>query len=469
MEIGVYRWPAYHRQEWCAYAILCDDGSIYKGHTNDIKRRYNEHCEGIGALHTKRHRPVKLIYVEKFDSVEGALEKERWLKSGIGREFLRKLVNDGPACRRQVKSEVRVSVNARDFDLEQIFECGQCFRWNREDDGSYTGTAFGKIVNMRTPPAKPPAEEPRGGTGGTNSSAVLVVDNCTAEEFEQIWRPYLDLDRDYGRVKRALKGEEIARATEVGSGIRILRQDFWEALVSFIISQNNNIPRIKGCIEALAAGFGEKIGSYRGQEFYALPEPEVLASLVPEDLEAVRLGYRAPYLVETARRVCELGGAAAAREYVLGGGEACLRETVGGRQAEPGCHADDLCGSLAEPTGRLDAWHGSCDSIQAPERPAARPAPGAAQTTTGAADVIARLRTFQGVGPKVAACTALFGLGQLDAFPIDVWVRRVMHQVYGFDERDAAGMQAFARENFGEYGGIAQQYLFYYIRETSSK
>ena len=410
-----------------------------------------------------------------------------------------------------MKSGVRVGVNARDFDLEQIFECGQCFRWNREDDGSYTGTAFGRIVNMRmeaacesgglqgpgarqargselgqatearsqrlplgnsgqplTPPAKPPAEEPRGGTGGTNSSAVLVVDNCTAEEFEQIWRPYLDLDRDYGRVKRALKGEEIARAIEVGSGIRILRQDFWEALVSFIISQNNNIPRIKGCIEALAEGFGEKIGSYRGREFYALPEPEVLASLEPEDLGAVRLGYRAPYLVETARRVCELGGAAAAREYVLGGREACLRETVGGRQAEPGCHADDLCGSLAEPTGRLDAWHGSCDKPPAPERPAARPAPGAAaQATTAAADVIARLRTFQGVGPKVAACTALFGLGQLDAFPIDVWVRRVMHQVYGFDERDATGMQAFARENFGEYGGIAQQYLFYYIRETS--
>ena len=305
-------------------------------------------------------------------------------------------------------SSVRVSVNARDFDLEQIFECGQCFRWNREDDGSYTGVAFGRIVNMRTeerPACRPPVGR-TGQAGGTKSSAVLVVDNCTSEEFEQIWRPYLDLNRDYGRVKRALKGEEIARAIEVGSGIRILRQDFWEALVSFIISQNNNIPRIKGCIEALAAGFGEKIGRYRGREFYALPEPEVLASLVPEDLGAVRLGYRAPYLVKTARRVCELGGAAAAREYVLGGG----------------------------PT-----------------------------------DVIARLRTFQGVGPKVAACTALFGLGQLDAFPIDVWVRRVMHQVYGFDERDAAGMQAFARENFGEYGGIAQQYLFYYIRETSGK
>ena len=394
----------------------------------------------------------------------------------------------------------------KDFDLEQIFECGQCFLWNREDDGSYTGVAFGKIVNMRMEgvpgtllaaegkatdaPSQESCQASNQKIGlplsqpsclsadraadsspeGRGASSTLIIDNCSEEEFEQIWRPYLDLDRDYGLVKRALKGEKIARAIEVGSGIRILRQDFWEALVSFIISQNNNIPRIKGCIEKLAAGFGKKVGSYRGKDYYALPEPNVMACLTAEDLGAVRLGYRAPYLVETARRVCELGGAAAAREYVLGGREACLRETVGGRQAEPGCHADDLCGSLAEPTGRLDAWHGSCDKPQAPERPAARPAPGAAaQATTGAADVIARLRTFQGVGPKVAACTALFGLGQLDAFPIDVWVRRVMHQVYGFDERDAAGMQAFARENFGEYGGIAQQYLFYYIRETSSK
>ncbi len=352
----------------------------------------------------------------------------------------------------RVESGIRIE-GIKDFDLEQIFECGQCFRWNREDDGSYTGVAFGKIVNMRM-----------------EAACELIIDNCTAEEFERIWRPYLDLDRDYGRVKRALKGEEIARAIEVGSGIRILRQDFWEALVSFIISQNNNIPRIKGCIEALAAGFGEKIGSYRGRDYYALPEPEVLASLEPEELGAVRLGYRAPYLVQTARRVCELGGAAAAREYVLGGDLACLRDCAGGRQAEAGCSAEGLWRSLPEPTGRLDAWHGSCDSSPAPERPAARPAPGAAAPAAPqAADVIARLRTFQGVGPKVAACTALFGLGQLDAFPIDVWVRRVMHEVYGFDERDAAGMQAFARENFGEYGGIAQQYLFYYIRETSGR
>ena len=331
----------------------------------------------------------------------------------------------------------------KDFDLEQIFECGQCFRWNREADGSYTSVAFGKIVNMRMEEANPSVAFGDSSPEGRGASSTLIIDNCTMGEFEQIWRVYLDLNRDYGRVKRALKGEEIARAVAVGSGIRILRQDFWEALVSFIISQNNNIPRIKGCIEKLAAGFGEKVGSYRGKDYYALPEPDVMACLTAEDLSPVRLGYRAPYLIETACRVCELGGATAAREYVLGGD--AQSEMSGTHLAAEGKVADAP----------------SQESCQTSNQPA--------RQYGNSTDIIARLRTFQGVGPKVAACTALFGLGQLDAFPIDVWVRRVMHQVYGFDEHDTAGMQAFARENFGEYGGIAQQYLFYYIRETSSK
>ena len=395
----------------------------------------------------------------------------------------------------------------KDFDLTQIFECGQCFRWNREDDGSYTGVAFGKIVNMRMEgvpgtllaaegkatdaPSQESCQASNQQIGlplsqpsclsadraadsspeGRGASSTLIIDNCSEEEFERIWRPYLDLDRDYGRVKRALKGEEIARAIEVGSGIRILRQDFWEALVSFIISQNNNIPRIKGCIEKLAAGFGKKAGSYRGKDYYALPEPEVMACLTAEDLGAVRLGYRAPYLVETARRVCELGGAAAAREYVLGG-------DAGLPLSQPSCLSADRAADrspLGEPRNKEECRIISSESKKIERHstyPLASPkgeVPSGARRRGNSTEIIARLRTFQGVGPKVAACTALFGLGQLDAFPIDVWVRRVMHQVYGCDERDAAGMQAFARENFGEYGGIAQQYLFYYIRETSGK
>ena len=103
----------------------------------------------------------------------------------------------------------------KDFNLDHIFDCGQCFRWEREADGSYTGTAMGRIVNMRF--------EPEG---------RLIVDNCTEEDFAQIWTPYLDLERDYAQVKCSLQGEEIKKAMEYGYGIRILKQDFWEALLS---------------------------------------------------------------------------------------------------------------------------------------------------------------------------------------------------------------------------------------------
>lgn len=273
----------------------------------------------------------------------------------------------------------------KDFNLAHIFECGQCFRWERQNDGSYTGTAMGKIVNMRF--------EPEG---------TLTVDNCTEEEFMQIWTPYLDLERDYAKIKSGLKGEQIQKAVEYGYGIRILKQDFWETLLSFIISQNNNIPRIKDCIEALTHLCGTKIGTYKGKDYYAMPEPEVLAGMTPDELAECRLGYRGPYLIKTAQKVLEKGGALAAEKELR-----------------------------------------NCETFE---------------------EAQAALREYPGVGPKVASCTALFGLGFPDAFPIDVWMRRVMHRLYGMDEKDVRGMEDFAKKNFAPYGGIAQQYLFYYIR-----
>ena len=273
----------------------------------------------------------------------------------------------------------------KDFNLAHIFECGQCFRWERQNDGSYTGTAMGKIVNMRF--------EPEG---------TLTVDNCTEEEFMQIWTPYLDLERDYAKIKSGLKGEQIQKAVEYGYGIRILKQDFWETLLSFIISQNNNIPRIKGCIEALTHRCGTKIGTEKGKDYDAMPEPEVLAGMTPDELAECRLGYRGPYLIKTAQKVLEKGGALAAEKELR-----------------------------------------NCETFE---------------------EAQAALREYPGVGPKVASCTALFGLGFPDAFPIDVWMRRVMHRLYGMDEKDVRGMEDFAKKNFAPYGGIAQQYLFYYIR-----
>lgn len=277
--------------------------------------------------------------------------------------------------------------NVRDFHPEHIFECGQCFRWNRQDDGSYTGTAMGRIVNIRLCP--------EGDEGEKACAGKVIIKNASPEDYDKIWRQYLDLDRDYGMIKQRLSaGDEVMEnAVAAGRGIRILKQDLWETIVSFIISQNNNIPRIKGCIEKLSALAGERLEDYDGQAVYALPTVERLARLESDDLAPVRLGYRAPYLIKTARMVAEKG----------------LPENYEEVSA--------LCG----------------------------------------------------VGPKVANCITLFGLHDLSSFPIDVWVRRVMNEMYGFEEKDVRGMAAFAAERFGELGGIAQQYLFYYIRSKKGE
>ena len=305
----------------------------------------------------------------------------------------------------------------KDFNLDHIFDCGQCFRWSRQPDGSYTGIAMGKPVNVSL--KEVPAGKGSGadvsaepdetcGPGGGQPRLDLVIDNCSADDFEKIWRSYLDLDRDYGAIKVTLSesDEVMAKAISGGEGIRILRQELWETMVSFIISQNNNIPRIKGCIENLARLFGESAGEYGGVEYYNVPSPEVMAELTAEDLAPVRLGYRAPYLVETAKQVLAKGG--------------------------------------------MDVVEAELAAAGTPE------------------EACEYLRGFQGVGPKVASCIALFGLGRLEAFPIDVWVRRVMNRLYGIDEKDIKGMNAYAAEHFGANGGIAQQYLFYYIRGLDS-
>ncbi len=304
-----------------------------------------------------------------------------------------------------------VTFEVKDFHLTHIFDCGQCFRWNLQPDGSWAGIAGGRFARM------------------TESDGILTVTGTAVspdeseEEFRRFWYDYLDLGRDYGKIKRSLGRGDAAmrRAIKAGEGIRILNQDLWETMISFIISQNNNIPRIKGCIEAVCRQFGEPVDVpesifdtgrqdstqthdtkspfVESEKLYTIPKPEVLASLKREDLDGCRLGYRVPYLIETARQVLEMGGMEAVENHL--------------RKAE---------------------------------------------------DPVAELTYFAGVGPKVASCIALFGVGRYDAFPIDVWMRRAMHTVYNIEENRVGEMQAYAREHFGKYGGFAQQYLFYYMR-----
>ena len=274
----------------------------------------------------------------------------------------------------------------RDFNLEHTFENGQCFRWNRESDGSYTGVALGRILNLEA------------------SDDTVILNNTTMQEYMEIWEDYFDLKRDYGAVKALLSQNDpdMKAAIAYGSGMRILRQDPWETIVSFIISQNNNIPRIKKCVEGLCINHGKKLGSYRGKEYYAFPTPEELAELTPEELDSCKLGYRAKYIVETAKLVNSDSGAALRR-----------------------------------------------------------------MTDADEKEAYEYLIGLSGVGPKVANCIMLFGLGKYASFPLDVWIKRVMHQVYGIEENNTAKMQEYAAKHFGNLGGIAQQYLFYYAREKS--
>lgn len=274
----------------------------------------------------------------------------------------------------------------KDFDLDHIFDCGQCFRWEKNEDGSYTGIAYGKIVTMYY----------------DKDREVLKLENSCEEDFDNIWKHYLDLDRDYSTIKKQLMARDdvIKTAIEYGQGIRILNQEKWETLVSFIISQNNNIPRIKKNINALAELMGEKAGEYKGRTYYSLPSPETLAAAEVEDLEPCRLGYRARYLIETARQIRQEG----------------------------------------------------MDSLEK-----------LSDTGISAAQTVEALRRYCGVGPKVANCIALFSMGRIDSFPIDTWVKKVMNTLYGIPENEMKKMASFAEKTFGEYGGIAQQYLFYYI------
>lgn len=257
-----------------------------------------------------------------------------------------------------------------DFDLEKIFECGQCFRWNREDDGSYTGVAFGAAANI------------------IKENGEIYISG-TAEDYERIWRGYFDMDLNYSDIRRSLEVDEyMKKACDYGAGIRILRQDKWEALCSFIISQCNNIPRIKRIVETFCTNFGDEI-SLGGRTFYTFPTAEKTASLTAEDLAPLRSGYRAPYIISAAKAVA---------------------------------------------SGELDLDKLSDADLK---------------------EAVTALRGLNGVGEKVANCAILFSLHKLDAFPVDVWMKKAIKEHYpdGFDP-----------SVFGDFAGIGQQYMFYYQR-----
>lgn len=175
----------------------------------------------------------------------------------------------------------------QDFNPVHVFECGQCFRWNRENDGSYTGVAKKKVINVAFENEK------------------LVIKNATLEDFKNIWFDYFDLGRDYSLIKKQIVKDEIMeKAVEYGYGIRILSQDIWETLISFIISANNRIPRIMKIVESISRIYGNEI-KMGENSYYTFPEVSKLATSTLEKLEVCRGGFRCKYIINSSTMVNE--------------------------------------------------------------------------------------------------------------------------------------------------------------------
>lgn len=271
-----------------------------------------------------------------------------------------------------------------DFETKHIFECGQCFRWNAEADGSYTGIAYKRAINVLK----------------KDNDVYLKGGNIKDKDF---WIYYFDLNRDYGSIKKELSKDEVLReAITHGEGIRILNQEPFETLISFIISANNRIPMIKRAVENISRKYGSRI-EFDGRDYYSFPDPLKLSEVDVESLEECGCGFRAPYIIETSKEVAQK---------------------------------------------RADL-----DFIKSLDTDAAQK----------------ELTKLKGVGPKVSDCILLFSMGKYDAFPVDVWVKRVMQYFYLAPDVSLKKIRDFGRDKFGKHAGFAQQYLFYYARDLKGK
>ena len=262
-----------------------------------------------------------------------------------------------------------------DFDLNKIARSGQCFRWQKMGESAWRIVHRGQCLTIRA-------------LGGDRYRL-----SCAKEAYHAHWRSYFDLDEDYRKIRARIGAADdpfLHTACTYGKGIRILRQDPWETLVSFIISQNKNIPSIKNCIALLCDAAGEAVADDAGETYRAFPSPEAILGMSEQRLRECKLGYRWKYVRSAALAVAE--------------------------------RALDLSALMS-----------------AKEE-----------------ETLARLTAVPGVGVKVASCVSLFGLHHMDAFPVDVWIRRILANEY------PAG---YPLERYRPYNGVYQQYMFFYYRD----
>lgn len=273
-----------------------------------------------------------------------------------------------------------------DFRLSQTLECGQCFRFYKQDENDYVIVAYKNLLHMK------------------QENDTLIFYDCDINSVKTIWIPYFDLDRDYAEIKRFLLEKDNLLRDSINEkyGVRILNQEFHEMLISFIISQNKQIPHIKQLVRRISEEYGEYLGEINGEKYYSFPEVEILGTITEEQFREMKTGFRAPYLADAVEK---------------------LSKNVISVVDFQGMDEDDARKKLME---------------------------------------------IKGVGEKVANCVMLFGLGYRSAFPIDVWMKRIMETLY-FQGKDTKKelIADFAKEMYGEYGGYAQQYLFCYGRDNN--
>lgn len=291
-----------------------------------------------------------------------------------------------------VKSEVEnvanLKIKTKCFNLQDTLECGQCFRWERIDDGSrgrdyseYVGVICDRVLRVK------------------QEKDDLYITSNVQENLKRVVGYYFDLYNNYDTIEEEISkiDENIKRAVENTTGIHILNQDQFETIISYIISSNNNIPRIKKSIAEISKRYGTKV-EFEDKDYYLFPTIEQLANVTVEEFKDCGVGFRDKYLVKTV---------------------ADLKE-------------NNICDE--------------CNTI----------------LTNGQLRKI--LMSFVGVGPKVADCVMLFSFGRQDVFPIDVWIKRAMENLYMNKECSLNEISKFAEEKFGGYSGIIQQHLFHNIR-----
>jgi N-glycosylase/DNA lyase len=280
------------------------------------------------------------------------------------------------------------------LDLDVTLCCGQVFRWDKRGDWWY-GVVGDRVLKIR------------------QDGAVLDFAGVDEAFVER----YFSLDHDLQRISREIsRDEHVRKALSEFWGLRVIRQEQWECLISFICATYKSVAAIRQMLLRLSAKFGKKV-VFQGCDFYAFPSAERLSNAGLAELEACGLGYRAKYVLETAKKVCA----------------------------------------------------GGCDFEALRRMPYA--------------EAKKALLEFSGVGLKVADCVLLFGLGRLEAFPVDVWVKRILLRYYaghfeeafvkklsfqnGFGDADYERLGGFGRRYFGAYAGYAQEYLYHYERLTA--